>query len=114
MSSEMFTRDRTRRWPEDTFSRLTELPTISMTSTLSSATKIGARRCALESASRLEGRQLPQSGDVENRVQTRYTTCPSVPPFRGSVRMKSQSRSTNRKRVAAEDALDLWREYKAT
>jgi RNA polymerase sigma factor FliA len=46
-------------------------------------------------------------------VGTRYSPCPSVPLKESFVPMNSQA-SSNRKRISSDDALSLWREYKAT
>ena len=63
----------------------------------------------------LPARRLPQMGDGGLRVSARYSPCPLVPSASRSIPShEAQSPSGSRRRVSAEDALALWREYKAT
>src|SRR5689334_20278531 len=58
---------------------------------------------------------LPQTGDEGPGVITRYSHRPSaVPSQEHHPRMKPSTSTSSRRRVSAEDALALWREYKAT
>src|SRR5690349_16460808 len=58
---------------------------------------------------------LPQTGDEGPGVITRYSHRPSaVPSQEHHPRMKPSTSTSSRRRVSAEGALALWREYKAT